>query len=989
MEDLQGKIKRLEAEIAYLRRLLDANSIQYKTDFEDEEELLPAPEADQGKRVIQREPTIAMVRFFYSYFRGRKDVYSKRAKLKNGGFGYFPVCDNFWRHGICPKADRQRIRCQDCANQKYRELSVSVLMDHLKGSKTDCSDVIGLYPMRPDNTCYFLVFDFDNHAGDQVSDIDEGANTGTDWISEVDAMRRICKMNGVDALVERSRSGRGAHIWIFFETPIPAIQARRFGSALLTKGADSVNLKDFKSYDRMIPMQDHLPDGGLGNLIALPLQGQALRKGNSAFIDEDWNVIPDQWAVLKNTRKLSQQTIEEKIQEWSAENGVLGILGGGVSEECSDKGDLPACKPWEKREIRFNKEDVAGIVQMTLSNGIYIDKSNLKARLQNQIRRLAAYNNPEFYKKQAMGFSTFDTPRIVYCGADIEDYIQLPRGCFEKLTEALSEADIPYTINDERQHGKTINVIFRGQLYPEQEIAVEKMLKFNTGVLSAATAFGKTAVGAYLIAAKKKNTLILVRNTEIMQNWQEDLNKFLLIKETLPTYTTPSGRIKQRKSAVGRLQASHNSLTGIIDVVMITSLGKRDNIDPIVKDYGLVLMDECHHAGADTDGDVLREVSAETVYGLTATPKREDGHEKKVFMQLGPIRHQYTAKERAEKQGIGHYIYPRFTRLVDSGGGKLSMAEINRLVVDSDTRNEQIINDTLQCVREGRTPIVMTKYREHAQHLYQSLSDKADHVFLLQGGKSDRDKDELRKKMRLVPPDETVIVVAIGKYIGEGFNYPRLDTLLLAMPIAWQGNVEQYAGRLNRDYEDKKDVIIFDYIDAHISTLERMYHKRLRAYRQIGFTVCANLNTQIDPENAIFDSKTYRETYEADLISANSEIVISSPGISRQKAKQFTSIMKNRQESGVKVVVLTLSPDVFTGDAVERVRGVLSLLKQSGIVVRCSSECSERFAVIDHELCWYGSMNLLSREKEDDNLIRIKSKPIAEELLLLGTAGMD
>lgn len=317
------------------------------------------------------------------------------------------------------------------------------------------------------------------------------------------------------------------------------------------------------------------------------------------------------------------------------------------------------------------------------------------------------------------------------------------------------------------------------------------------------------------------------------------------------------------------------------------------------------------------------------------------------------------------------------------------MAEINRLVVDSDTRNEQIINDTLQCVREGRTPIVMTKYREHAQHLYQSLSDKADHVFLLQGGKSDRDKDELRKKMRLVPPDETVIVVAIGKYIGEGFNYPRLDTLLLAMPIAWQGNVEQYAGRLNRDYEDKKDVIIFDYIDAHISTLERMYHKRLRAYRQIGFTVCANLNTQIDPENAIFDSKTYRETYEADLISANSEIVISSPGISRQKAKQFTSIMKNRQESGVKVVVLTLSPDVFTGDAVERVRGVLSLLKQSGIVVRCSSECSERFAVIDHELCWYGSMNLLSREKEDDNLIRIKSKPIAEELLLLGTAGMD
>lgn len=281
-------------------------------------------------------------------------------------------------------------------------------MQHLIGAKEDCSDVIGLYPMMQDETCNFLVFDFDNH--DDKSKVDDFANTDDEWIDEVNAMRFICQLNNVDILVERSRSGKGAHIWLFFEEPIPAAAARKFGTALLTKGAESVNQKSFKSYDRMIPAQDHMPEGGIGNLIALPLQGQALKSGNSAFIDENWNAYPDQWQVLKSTSKISKAFIDEKINEWTAD-GLLGMLAEDMSG-IVEKSDNGISKPWEKKRKNFELTDVDGVLDITLANQIYIDTGNVKPRLQNQIRRLAAFSNPEYYKNQAMGFGTRGTARF-------------------------------------------------------------------------------------------------------------------------------------------------------------------------------------------------------------------------------------------------------------------------------------------------------------------------------------------------------------------------------------------------------------------------------------------------------------------------------------------------------------------------------------------------------------------------------------------------
>lgn len=958
MNDTASEVKMLQQRISYLENLLKAHNIPF-----DENVPSAAPKAVS----VPANPVIstAHARFFFSLFHGRSDVYSKRAVMKNGKSGYFPVCENLWKYGICPKADHQKVPCAKCPNRSWAPLNQRVLMAHLTGDKPDGSDVVGIYPLLPDDTCRFLVFDFDNHESSSVSS----------WQEDVDALRAICSQNAVPAYVERSRSGSGAHVWLFFDKPVFADLARKFGSALLTKGAESVNLKDFKSYDRMLPAQEHLPAGGLGNLIALPLQGLALQNSNSAFVDENWVAYPNQWAFLRSVQRLSHSFIEEKAALWSA-GGELGTLS---TQEGTDE----TAKPWKKSSTGFHVEDAAHNISITYANGIYIDTNGLKPRLQNQLRRLAAFSNPAFYRNRALGFSTHNIPRIVFCGGDIGHYIHLPRGCTEKLLTGLDNAGISYTVTDERQTGHSIQVDFRGTLYPQQSDAASALLNYDTGVLCAATAFGKTAVGAYLVAQRKVNTLVLVHNIEIMKNWVEDFTKFLEIGEKAPEFVTPKGRHKRRSSCIGTLYGGHNTLTGILDIAMITSLGRGDDVNAIVKNYGMVIMDECHHAGAAIAEDVLNEVNAKYVYGLTATPKRDDGQEQKIFMQLGPIRYRYTAKERAAAQDVKHYVYPRFTRLLIQSGTSVSYNQARRAVVENEQRNEQILSDVTACLQEGRTPLLLTKEKEHAAFFYNALQSKADHVFLLQGGSSTRQKDALRAELRAVPQSERVVLVAIGQYIGEGFNFPRLDTLLLAMPISWQGNVEQYAGRLHRDYDGKKDVIIYDYVDAHIRVLESMYYKRLRTYKRIGYEVIAAPNTEKQTVNTIFDCESYLPIYEKDLQQAGRKITISSPGLNKAKVRRLIELVSERQFAGVAVTVTTLPAEGYPQSRIEATKALQEMLCAAGIRVTTQANLHTHFAVIDEEIVWYGSMNLLSRSKEDDGLMRIKSREAAWELLTM------
>jgi len=800
-------------------------------------------------------------------------------------------------------------------------------------------------------------------------------------MAEVNAFRKICENNDVPVLVERSRSGKGAHIWMFFEKPILAVTARKFGTALLTKGAESVNMRSFKYYDRMLPAQDHIPINtktgkpGLGNLVALPLQGQALKYGNSAFIDENWNAYPNQWDCLKEVKKLSSETVEERIKEWSAE-GILGVLSNEFEANSEASNDT---KPWDKAKHPLHKEDVSSAVEIVIADKVYINTKNMKPRMPNALRRMAAFSNPDFYKKAAMGLSTKGIPRIVFCGYDDSGYICIPRALLDSVVDRFNEVDIPFSLTDNRCTGTPLDVSFNGTLYEEQMRGASTILEHDNGILAATTSFGKTVVGAYMIAQRKTNTLILVHNTEIQKNWIEDLTKFLDINAELPEYKTKTGRVKKRKSVIGKLYAGHNSMTGIIDVAIFSSLGKGDDINPIIGQYGMVIMDECHHGAAQTVEDVIGSAKAKYVYGLTATPKREDGLEKKVFMQFGPIRFRYTAKERAEKQGIDHFVYPRFTRLVSASD--LKVTEANRAVIECDSRNEQIIADVEKCVQNGRTPLVLTKYKEHADLLYQRLQGKADHIYLLQGGGSRKAKDEMRLQMRSVPDEESVILVAIDKYIGEGFNYPRLDTMMLTMPAAAEGNIEQFAGRLHRDYETKTEVIIYDYVDSHIRVLEKMYHKRLRTYKKIGYKICNNVIAEKQNANAIFGIDTYEKVYERDLLEANKEVIISSPGLNQAKVNAFVRLIMQRQENGVKITVVTLNPEGYPEEKIEDTKALVQVLVNCGIKVRLQDHMHEHFAIIDDEIVWYGSMNLLSRAKIDDNLMRVKSKDAAQELL--------
>ena len=961
-------IARLESEIRYLKGLLDEKRIPY-----DYEAFAETEKREEPVEIEFPELTTEHVIRFYSYFRGRKDVYVKRNAKK----GYYTQCNNFWKTGLCPKKSGEKVKCQECPTKDYKELKISVMLEHLKGTKENCSDVIGLYPLFPDGTCWFLVFDFDNH--------DEDAAPSKDWEQEVDALRAICLSVGIDALVERSRSGRGAHVWIFFSEAIQAAKVRRFGEALLAKGADSVSLKSFRYYDRMMPMQDCLPEGTLGNLIALPLQGQALRKCNSAFVDEYWRPYKNQWSKLLNTRKLSEVEMEAYIRLWCPEDNTMKMFQSDKVDVQEDRNLLLFGMSPKPSAQYFKNDDANGPIKIILADGIYIDKRNMKPRLQNAIRRLAAYSNPQFFQNLALGFSTRETPRIVYDGYDEGDYIVLPRGCSEELKRHLSDADIPYDIMDKRQEGRQIDVSFNGELYPEQKIAAEHLLSCDMGMLAAATAFGKTVIGANMIAHRKVNTLVLVHTAEIMNNWVWDLEKFLTINEELPTYTTPKGRVKQRDAFIGTFSSQKKAVTGIIDIAMIGSLGKEDEINPMVRDYGMIIVDECHHAAAATFENVLRASAAKYVYGMSATVKRGDKQERKLLMQMGPIRHRYTAKERAIKQGIGHYVYPRITRMIDlSPSDDRHISELYHMIVGNELRNMQIVADAVDCVKKGRTPVVMTKYREHAENLYILLKGAADHVFLLQGGKSLKARAELREKMAAVGQEESMIMVATAQYIGEGFNYPRLDTMMLAMPISFEGNVEQYAGRLNRDYDGKKDVIIFDYIDQHIPVLERMYHRRLRTYKKIGFEVCTEVMDKLEVSNSIFDSMGYWEVFVKDVHSTRKSIVISSPFLSSRKVEWLIDQSEMLQKKGVVITVLSLRPEEYPEDGREHHTELLEWLASVGICVKTQNHCHERYAVIDQSLVWYGSMNLLSKGREDDSLMRIISPEIATELLEQG-----
>lgn len=976
ISQLQKKLNDLQLENQILKNILDKAGLSYHKELSKlrQSGSKEAFDPEQGKRIIHPQAiTENMANQFFSMFWGRQDVYAKRSVNKETGkAAYYPQCNNFWTN-VCHKKIKDGINCKNCKNRSYKTITKKDILNHLQGNAYNASDVIGVYPLLSNGTCRFMVFDFDNH--DKDAEEKDFANSDDTWVEEVESMREICVLNGIEPLVERSRSGRGAHVWIFFDKPIAASFVRKFGFALLDKGAEQINLKSFKYYDRMLPAQDSLPeDSAVGNLIALPLQGKALQDGNSAFIDGNWNAYPNQWETLFNKPRLSQEFLEEKIKEWS---NIIDDIAANAAESDREK-------PWNRMQ-HFNKNDVEGKLHIILSNGIYVDNTNLKAAMQNRIRRMAAISNPVFYKNQAIGTSNYDTARWIYLGKDhLSGYIQIPRGLQDELWENIKQADIDYEMEDERQQGRKINVDFKGELRPEQDKALKELIRYDNGILHAATAFGKTVVSSAIIAQKKINTLIILESSALIEQWKEALEKFLNINEGLPTYETKTGRVRKRKSLIGTLQGAHDSMTGIIDIAMAGSLCKNGKYHKMMNEYGLVLIDECHHSASETIANVLKEVKAKYVYGVTATPKRGDGLEKINYMLIGPIRYSYTAKEKAKEQGIQHLVYPRFTMTVPPRGvitDKMHPNEAYEIIHNNDVRDEQIIEDVKNCVAAGRTPVVLSRYKDHSEKFYERLKNYADHVFLMTGNNSKKEHRKILEQMHQVDKNESLILIATGSLVGEGFDFPRLDTLFMATPVSFRGVVEQYAGRLNRDYAGKENVIIYDYVDNHIPMFNNMYMKRLKAYKQIGYEFGDGLQTVKQTVNAIYDGNNYSENYHKDLLDSNKNIIISSPVISGSKVYELINMLKEKQMSGVQVTIVTWTPDSYGfGDAAYWMQ-LHEDMRRAGFYIRTVEEYCDRFAVIDQEVVWYGNINLLAKDKVDDSIMRVRSKGIAGELM--------
>lgn len=765
-----------------------------------------AIEAERATLLNTHSSSQEKIKFFLAMFRGREDLYAKRyCSAKTGKSGYTPVCGNEWDPDLC---DKKKYRCPDCPNRKFLPLTHEKVKEHLMGRDALGRDVVAIYPMLEDNTTWLLVADFD-----------EG-----DWRKDVSAFWMCCKDVGLAPAVERSRSGDGAHVWFFFSEPVSAADARRLGSGLLTQAMARRHEISFSSYDRLFPSQDVVPKGGFGNLIALPFQGQAQKQGNTLFVNEQFEPYSDQWAFLSSLPKITPEQLAECLKQVCCDGDVGELV---ESEEKQ--------APWHRKRTRrkLTEKDFPAQVRLTTSNLIYIEKQGFSQPGLNALKRLAAFPNPEFRIKQAMRLPVYRTPRVLDCGYEDDDYIGIPRGCRDRLLDLLGQYGVPTMDNDLRCVGRSIDVSFWGTLRTEQEPAAQALLAEDMGVLSATTAFGKTVIGAYLIGQRKTNTLILVQSSALLEQWKRALEQFLDIREILPEQPKKRGR-KKKLQLIGQMGGGKNARSGIIDIAIMQSMfeGEGKNVKDLVTEYGMVIVDECHHVAAFTFENVLKAVQARYVYGLSATPVRQDGHHPIIFMQCGPVRYLVDAKSQAEKRDFTHFVIPRFTRTRLPNAN--SIQDLYAGIAENDHRNALLADDALKVIQEGRTPILLTQRKEHAVRLAELIKNKVKNVFLLIGSDKPKDKREKLAALQAVPANEDMAVVATGKYIGEGFDSPRLDTLLLAMPISWKGTLAQYAGRLHRNYEGKHEVRIYDYVDVHIPTLERMYHKRLKGYAELG-----------------------------------------------------------------------------------------------------------------------------------------------------------
>ena len=927
-----NELNRLRAENARLRALLTRHGIA----------------ADKSESALPRKPALSLdekVALFRGLFQGREDVFARRwFSSSSGKSGYQPVCAREWNREKC---DKKKYKCAECPNREFQPLGYNDIYRHLEGKDPNGRDVVGVYAILPDNSCCFLCCDFD----------DKSCEHG--YQDDVRAYVSVCRDWGVPAYIERSRSGNGAHVWILFDEHIKAQTARRLGNAILTEAMEREGRMSFKSYDRFFPNQDFMPTGGFGNLVALPLQGRARKDGNSVFVDEDFIPLTDQWEYLQRMTKMTAAEVEKLVSRYDRE--PLGELS--KSSESA---------PWERSLPKpMSTADFPKHITIVRSSGIYIPTKGLSAKAVNHLKRLAAFKNPEFYAKLGMRLPVYNLPRIISCSEITDDYLILPRGCEESAIDFLRENNVDVEIQDKANPGMPITVEFNGQLYSEQEHAIEALARHRCGPLYATTAFGKTVTAAAMIARKKVNTLILVHTKALLDQWRKCLSEYL-ITDFQPE-EQPKGRGRRKKfQQFGALSSTENTLNGNIDIALLQSCINDNEVKPFVREYGMVIVDECHHAPAFNFERVLREVNARYVYGLTATPIRKDGHQPIIFMQCGEIRYTSDAKAQLSKQSFRRLLIPRFTSHRNLNADGSNYAQILEELTENESRNKLILDDVASNLAEGRTPIILTARTAHVDILTKQCRKICPNVIRLVGNDSAKAKREVMSRLNDIPANELLIIVATGKYVGEGFDLPRLDTLMLALPVSWKGLIAQYTGRLHRNYPGKNETRIYDYIDLRVPVCDSMYRKRLQGYKAVGYSIAvANEGLFAEPTTeTIFDASDFEKPFHDDLASAKQSIVISTMRLRWNKTPRIIDLLAATTLRGISVTI-----------AISETGHRETELQAMGFNIIHRPECKMQCAIIDQCIGWYGSVNLIGRSLADTNVIRMASSDLANALM--------
>ncbi|WP_322555773.1 TOTE conflict system archaeo-eukaryotic primase domain-containing protein, partial [Sporosarcina beigongshangi] len=495
-----------------------------------------------GKVVSKLSSVEEKVSLLNSLFKGRKDVYALRWESQSGSSGYIPACALEWQKPICQKP---LIKCSQCQHRQLLPLTDQVLNEQLNGEKT-----IGIYPLLSDGTCTFLAVDFD----------------GSQWKQDVKLFSGTCRKLNVPFHIERSRSGNGAHVWIFFTSYVMAATVRKLGMYLLSKTVERNGGVQLASFDRLFPNQDVLSKGGFGNLIALPLQKGPAQLGNSLFVDEHFSAYPDQWMYLSSVQKMTEQEIQLVLRDHD-----------NVKEERS-----------------FLMPDK---ISVELKNGIHIDKEGIPSTLLEKMGNVASFNNPEFYKAQAKRLSIHGIPRLVQCANDGQKELILPRGCLEELQNLLKHESIQLDISNHSYAGENIDIDFHGNLSMQQDEVVNTLLENDHGTLAATTGFGKTVVATAVMAKRKVNTLVIVHRTQLMKQWVERLATFLGVSP----------------KEIGQIGGGKNHITGKVDVATIQSLNYGGQLKSFITQYGQVIVDECHVISAVTFEKVLQQIRAKYV----------------------------------------------------------------------------------------------------------------------------------------------------------------------------------------------------------------------------------------------------------------------------------------------------------------------------------------------------------------------------------------